>query len=131
MLLQPHEFIGDVQRGENGHAQRVNRVAVGGDGAHLGVDRGRQLLNVFRIVGAQMIGLIVDIYTDGRGGAPDLRDLLCHVSPVERLFVHSPSSSICLSRRSMRTAPLPAPSAGRKVALLAGQPARPVLPHDE
>jgi hypothetical protein len=64
MLLQPHEFIGDVQGRENGHAQRVDRAAVRGDSPHLVVNRLCQLLNVFRIVGAQMIGLIVDIYAD-------------------------------------------------------------------
>jgi hypothetical protein len=36
-------------------------------------------------VGAQVIGLIVDIHTDGRGSAPNL-EIICHVSPGERLF---------------------------------------------
>ena len=64
MLLQAHELVGDVQGSEHRHAQRVDGIAVGGDGAHLGVHGVGQLLYVFRIVGPQMIRLIVDVYAD-------------------------------------------------------------------
>jgi len=85
LFLQSQEFIGNIQRSKDCYTQGISRVAAGRHGAHLRVDRGRQLLNVCRVVGAKVIGLIVDIHTDGRGSAPNL-EIICHVSPVERLF---------------------------------------------
>src|SRR3984957_10835424 len=102
LFLQPQKFIGNIQRSKNCDTQGVSGVAAGRHGAHLRIDRSRQLLNVCRVVGAKVIGLIVDIHTDGRGSAPNL-EIICHMSPVERYSLfYSPSSSICLSRRSMR-----------------------------
>ena len=39
-------FIGEIQRGQHGHAQRIGRLPVCGHGAHLGVNHRRQLANV-------------------------------------------------------------------------------------
>ena len=85
LFLQPQKFIGNIQRSKNCNTQGVSGVAAGRHGAHLRIDRSRQLLNVCRVVGAKVIGLIVDIHTDGRGSAPNL-EIICHMSPVERLF---------------------------------------------
>src|SRR5271155_1580982 len=68
VLLQTHEFIGDVQGGEYGDAQGVHRIAVGGDSTHLSINHGCELLNIVDIRSAQVIGLVVNIYADGRGG---------------------------------------------------------------
>ena len=81
MLLQAQEFISDVQGGEHGDTQGVDRIAVGGDSTHLAVDHGCELLNVVRIRSAQVIGLVVDIYADGSGGTPNFK-IFCHVSPI-------------------------------------------------
>jgi hypothetical protein len=81
MLLQAQEFVGDVQGSKDCHAQRVDGIAVGGDGAHLGVHGVGQLLNVFRIGGPQMIRLVINIYTDRGAGVPDFH-VICHVSPI-------------------------------------------------
>ncbi len=48
VLLQTHEFIGYVERGENRHAQGVDCIAVGGYGAHFGVDIFREFKDVIR-----------------------------------------------------------------------------------
>ncbi len=39
MFLQPHEFVGDVQCGENSHAQGIHRITAGRDSTHFGVHR--------------------------------------------------------------------------------------------
>src|SRR5450755_3106782 len=73
VLLQAQEFISDIQGGEHGDTQGVDRIAVGRDSTHLSVNHGCQLLNVVRIRSAQMIGLVVNIYADGRGGTPNFK----------------------------------------------------------
>jgi ABC-type cobalamin transport system permease subunit len=59
---------------------------VGGDGAHLGVDDGGQTLDVGGIGAAEVIDLIVDLYTDRLGLLADF----VHVTPFSFLeeFVH-------------------------------------------
>jgi hypothetical protein len=100
MLLQPHQFIGDVQGSEHGHAQRINGIAVGGDGAHLGVHGVGQPLNVFRIGSPQMIRLVVDIYTDRGAGVPDFH-VICHVSPMVPPINRLDPASVALIQRSI------------------------------
>src|ERR1700688_1894808 len=73
VLLQAQELISDVQGGEHGDTQGVHRIAVGGDSTHLTVNHGCELLNVVLIRSAQVIGLVVNIYADGRGGTPNLK----------------------------------------------------------
>jgi hypothetical protein len=62
------ELVGDVEGGEDGDAEAVDRVAVGGDGAHLGVDDGGETFDVGGVGAAEIVDLIVDVYGDCLGG---------------------------------------------------------------
>ena len=88
MLLQAHEFVGDVQRRQYGDAQGINRITVCGYGTHLGIDSFGKLLNVLRIVRPKMIGLIVNLYADRGTRPPDFQFTFCHVSPLCAQFVN-------------------------------------------
>jgi hypothetical protein len=61
------EFVGDVEGGEDGDAEGVYGVAVGGDSAHLGVDDGGETLDVGGIGAAEVVDLVVDLYGNGLG----------------------------------------------------------------
>src|ERR1700744_4549542 len=77
------ELVGDIERGENGHAETVDGVALRGDGAHLRVDDGSEGLDVGRIGAAEVIDLVVDIYCDGLalvGGLGGFESLVHRVS---------------------------------------------------
>jgi len=54
------QFIGQVQRGQHSHAQRVHRAAMRRHRAHLGVDARGQFANVVRVLAGEMVDLIVD-----------------------------------------------------------------------
>ena len=77
MFLQPHEFVGDVECSKNSDAQGVDGITAGRDSTHLGVHSGRELLYVLGIVRTQVIRLVVNIHTDGRGRAPNFK-IICH-----------------------------------------------------
>ena len=55
------EFVGQVQRCQHGHAQRVHGSAVAGHGAHLGVNTGGQLADVVGVLAGEVLELIVDL----------------------------------------------------------------------
>ena len=55
------KLVGEVQRGQHGHAQRVRGTPLRCHCAHLCIHLARQLLNVRRIVAGQVIELIVDL----------------------------------------------------------------------
>ena len=59
------EFVGDVEGGEDGDAEAVDCVALGGDGAHFGVDNGGETFDVGGIGAAEMVDLVVDVDRDG------------------------------------------------------------------
>jgi hypothetical protein len=61
------ELVGDVEGGEDGYAEAVDGVAVGGDGAHLGVYDGGEALDVGGVGAAEIVDLVVDIDRDGLG----------------------------------------------------------------
>jgi hypothetical protein len=64
-LAQGLEFVGDVERSQNGYAQRIYGVAECGDGAHFGVYGLSELLDVDGVGSAEMVDLIVDFDGDG------------------------------------------------------------------
>src|SRR5262249_8211258 len=61
-LFERYKFIGNVQSSKDGYAQRVNRFALLCNCAHFRIDDLGQLLNVCRVMSAQAIGLVIDIY---------------------------------------------------------------------
>jgi hypothetical protein len=61
------ELVGDIEGGEDCDAEAVDGVAVGGDGAHLGVDDGGETLDVGEVGAAKIVDLVVDVDGDGLG----------------------------------------------------------------
>src|SRR5579859_445202 len=59
-------FVGDIQGGENGQAQRIDGRGLLGHGAHFYVNIFGQLQNVVRIGSAKVINLIVNLNSDRR-----------------------------------------------------------------
>src|SRR3954463_524437 len=57
-------LVGDVQRGEHGQPQRVDRRGLLGHGAHLRVHVLCELEDVIGIGPAQVVGLVVNLHTD-------------------------------------------------------------------
>jgi hypothetical protein len=56
------KFVGDVQRGEDGDFQRVDRQSARRDLAHPAVDKFGELNNVFSVaVRPNVVGLVVDL----------------------------------------------------------------------
>src|ERR1019366_3618451 len=64
VLASADEVVGDVERREDSYAQGVDRAALGGDGAHLGIDQAGEVLDVGGGRTAQVIDLIVDFCRD-------------------------------------------------------------------
>jgi hypothetical protein len=54
------ELIGKIQRGQHGHAQRINGAALRCDSAHLGIDARSQVANMLRILAREVIDLVVN-----------------------------------------------------------------------
>jgi hypothetical protein len=59
------ELVGDVEGGEDGDAEAVDGVAMGGDGPHLGVDDGGETFDVGGVGAAEMVDLVVNVDGDG------------------------------------------------------------------
>jgi hypothetical protein len=58
------QLVGQIQRGQHGHAQRVHGAALRGHGAHLRVHRSASSRNVLRVLAGEVIGLVVDLNGD-------------------------------------------------------------------
>src|SRR5205085_11736345 len=59
--------VGNVERGEDGNLERIDRQRPGGDFTHAPVDELRQPDDVLAIaVGADVVGLIIEFDPDGR-----------------------------------------------------------------
>src|SRR5271163_5320891 len=56
------QFVGEVKRGQDSDAQRVDRLPMRRNEAHLGVYHGSQLMDVLRVLSAKAIALIVDVH---------------------------------------------------------------------
>jgi hypothetical protein len=59
------ELIGDVERSEYRNAQGIDGLALRRDEAHLGVDYGGELVDVFRVLAAQAVILVEDLNRNG------------------------------------------------------------------
>ena len=78
-LADGAQLVGDIEGGEDGDAERIDGVAVGGDSAHLGVYDLREALDVGVVCAAEMVDLVVDFYCDGLGWS---FEGLFHVPPI-------------------------------------------------
>src|SRR5260370_42547523 len=91
------KLVGDVEGGEDGDAEAAGGGALGGHGAHLGVDDGGEALDVGGVGAAEIVDLVVDVYGGGltlgwrlRGRLWGFESLVHRVSFALRLekFVH-------------------------------------------
>src|SRR5262249_12662117 len=65
-VLEAMKFVGDVQGGEDGDFQRVDRQSARRDLAHAAVDKLCELDDVFSVaVRPDVVGLIINLDTDG------------------------------------------------------------------
>src|SRR5690242_15203493 len=65
-VLEPVEFVGDVECGEDRYFQRVDRECAGRDLSHAAVDEFRQLNNVLSVtIRPNVVGLVVDFNPNG------------------------------------------------------------------
>jgi hypothetical protein len=72
------EFVGEVERRQDGYPQLIDSAPLGSDSAHFGVHLGGQFADVVRILSREVIGLIVDLNRDVIG-----RGLVHHASQFE------------------------------------------------
>ena len=60
LALQLVIVVGDVEGGEDGDAERIDGGGVLGNGAHLGIDKFGEALDVGGVRAAQVVALVVD-----------------------------------------------------------------------
>src|SRR5262249_6850215 len=94
-LLEHVVLVGDVQRSEHGHTQRIHGVGALGDCAHLGVDEIGELVNVVGVGAAKVVALVEDLNPNAVGRLDFWQSASCYSSVSAR-------SSLCFSIFSTR-----------------------------
>jgi hypothetical protein len=78
--LEQRKLVGEVEGSKDGNAQGIRSVAMGGDGAHFGVDTRSECADVILILAGEVIDLVVDFDGDV---AARCAVLVCHDPPLE------------------------------------------------
>src|ERR1044071_2788446 len=97
------QFIGDVERRENGDLERINRERARRNLAHPAIDKLGELRDILAVtVRADVVGLVVNLYSDGRCCccvhiAPTQTDAVIAVSHLRTTSAISGSSAAIAS----------------------------------